>query len=82
MPLGHDLSQSVIYDSMYAGELSFARRQYTRDLAGADIAVVGIPFDLTTTNRPGTRFGPRAIREQSSVSGMYPGTLAMGLQRL
>ena len=72
MPLGHDLSQSVIYDAMYAGELSFARRQYTRDLAGADIAVVGIPFDLTTTNRPGARFGPRAIREQSSVSGMYP----------
>jgi len=72
MPLGHDLSQSVAYDAMYAGELSFARRRYTRDLRGADIAIVGIPFDLGTANRPGARFGPRAIREQSSVSGMFP----------
>ena len=72
MPLGHDLSQSVAYDAMYAGELSFARRQYTRNLEGADIAVVGIPFDLSTANRPGARFGPRAIREQSSVSGLFP----------
>ncbi len=72
MPLGHDLSQSIVYDAMYAGELSFARRRYTRDLEGVDIAIVGIPFDLSTSNRPGTRFGPRAIREQSSVSGMFP----------
>lgn len=72
MPLGHDLSQSVAHDAMYAGELSFARRRYTRDLRGADIAIVGIPFDLGTANRPGARFGPRAIREQSSVSGMFP----------
>jgi agmatinase len=27
------------------------------------IAIVGVPFDLGTTARPGTRFGPRALRE-------------------
>jgi agmatinase len=72
MDIGHDLSQAVAYDAMYAGELSFARRLYTRELEGADIAVVGIPFDLGTANRSGARFGPRAIREQSSLTGMYP----------
>ena len=69
---GHDLSRSIPTDAMYVGELSFARRRTTRDLDGVDIAVVGIPFDLGTTNRPGARLGPRAIREQSSQVAAYP----------
>jgi agmatinase len=32
------------------------------ELAGVDVAVVGAPFDDGTSNRPGARFGPRAIR--------------------
>lgn len=32
------------------------------DLAGVDVAVVGAPFDDGTSNRPGARYGPRAIR--------------------
>ena len=35
------------------------------DLEGVDIAVLGIPFDMATTNRPGARYGPRAIRDAS-----------------
>lgn len=50
----------------YGGALSFLRRTYTRDLADADIAVSGIPFDVATSNRPGARFGPRAIRAAST----------------
>jgi agmatinase len=50
----------------HAGALSFARRKYTRDLRGIDVAVTGVPFDLGTTNRPGARFGPRAIRAAST----------------
>lgn len=50
----------------HAGALSFARRRYTRELSGIDVAVTGIPFDLGTTNRPGARFGPRAIRAAST----------------
>lgn len=72
MDLGHDLSRSIVAEAMYAGELSFARRRYTRELAGVDIAVVGIPFDLGTANRAGARLGPRAIREQSSLVGCFP----------
>jgi agmatinase len=51
----------------YGGALSFMRRKYTRDLAGVDVAVVGVPFDSATTNRPGARFGPRAIRAASTI---------------
>ena len=49
----------------YAGVLSFMRRPYTRDLTGADVAVSGIPLDLATTFRPGTRFGPAGMRAAS-----------------
>lgn len=50
----------------YSGALSFLRRRYSKDLTGVDVAVVGVPFDLATTNRPGTRLGPRAIRAASA----------------
>jgi agmatinase len=50
----------------YSGVLSFLRRRYTKDLDGVDLAVVGVPYDLATTNRPGTRLGPRAIRAASA----------------
>ena len=50
----------------YSGALSFLRRKYTKDLEGVDVAVIGVPFDLATTNRPGTRLGPRAIRAASA----------------
>ena len=33
------------------------------DLAAADVVVVGAPFDGGTSHRPGTRFGPQAIRQ-------------------
>ena len=50
----------------YSGALSFLRRRYTRDLAGVDVAVTGIPLDTATTSRPGARYGPRGIRLMSS----------------
>ena len=49
----------------YGGAVSFLRRNYTRDIADADIVVSGIPFDMATSNRPGARLGPRAIRAAS-----------------
>lgn len=65
------LTRDSLYGSTseptYAGALSFMRRKYTKDLTGADVAVFGVPLDTATTNRPGTRFGPRAIRAASAV---------------
>ncbi|KFN41115.1 agmatinase [Arenimonas oryziterrae] len=56
----------------YSGALSFLRRRYSKELAGVDVAVVGVPFDLATTNRPGTRLGPRAIRAASASLAWCP----------
>ena len=55
------------YELTFGGATSFLRRKYTKDLAGVDIAVTGVPFDQAVTNRPGTRLGPRAIREASTL---------------
>ncbi len=41
------------------------------DYRDADIVLFGAPFDSTTSNRPGTRFGPRAIRQESFGLGTY-----------
>lgn len=60
-----DLKGTTI-EATYAGALSFMRRKYSRDLEGVDIAVTGIPFDQAVTNRPGTRFGPEAVRKASA----------------
>ncbi len=51
----------------YSGALSFMRRRYSRALAGVDAVVWGVPFDQATTNRPGARFGPQAIRRASAI---------------
>ncbi len=57
----------------YAGATSFMRRKYSRDLAGVDLVVTGVPLDTATTNRPGARFGPRSIRAASAnISWMRP----------
>lgn len=60
------------FESTFGGATSFLRRKYTKDLTGVDIAVTGVPFDQAVTNRPGTRFGPRAIREASALQPYDP----------
>ncbi|MCQ0970536.1 agmatinase [Paracoccus sp. TK19116] len=60
------------FENAFGGATSFLRRRYTKDLAGVDVAVTGVPFDQAVTNRPGTRFGPRAIREASTLQPYDP----------
>ncbi|MGI9263910.1 MAG: agmatinase [Gammaproteobacteria bacterium] len=62
---GSELRGTVAHSASYAGALSFMRRRYTKDLAGVDVAVTGVPLDTATSNRPGARFGPRGIRAAS-----------------
>lgn len=64
--LGTELRGTVEHAPSFGGALSFMRRKYTRDLEGVDVAVTGIPLDMATSNRPGARFGPRAIRAASA----------------
>lgn len=56
----------LIDQDTYCGALSFLRRPYAKDVAGADAVIAGVPYDLAVTNRPGTRLGPRAIRAASA----------------
>jgi len=56
-----------VYEATYAGALSFMRRKYSRNLENVDAVVWGIPFDTATSNRPGTRFGPRGVRAASTI---------------
>ncbi len=51
----------------FAGMPSFMRLPILTDPALVDVALVGVPFDGGTTNRPGARHGPREIRNQSSL---------------
>ena len=67
-PRGHDEKPD------YAGLLTYGGAPYTQDaseLQGVDVAVVGAPTDDLVSDRPGTRFGPRAIRDASCPPGPH-----------
>src|SRR5262249_49836630 len=58
----------------YAGLLTFGTLPYTEDpadLEGVDVAVIGAPTDDLVSDRPGARFGPRAIRAASCPWGPH-----------
>jgi agmatinase len=58
----------------YAGLLSFGGLPYTEEAAqlqGIDVAIVGAPTDDLVSDRPGTRFAPRAIRAASCPPGEH-----------
>jgi guanidinopropionase len=51
----------------YTGIATFFRAPASEALADVDIGVIGVPFDGGVTNRTGTRHGPRAVRDQTSL---------------
>lgn len=55
----------------FAGISTFMRAQPTRTLSGVDVAILGVPYDASVTNRSGCRYGPRKIREVSSMIWGY-----------
>ena len=67
-----DNRRGLAFENAFGGATSFLRRRYSKDLAGVDLAVTGVPFDQAVTHRPGTRFGPRAIREASALQPFDP----------
>lgn len=56
-------------DLPFVGISTFGKRPYVSDwdAIDADVAILGAPFDFGTQWRPGARFGPRAIREASTL---------------
>ncbi|WP_127473203.1 agmatinase [Microbacterium sulfonylureivorans] len=55
----------------YSGIATFARLPRIEDVASADIAIVGVPFDAGVSYRPGARFGPSHVRESSRLLRPY-----------
>src|SRR4029450_9310307 len=51
----------------FAEPATFMRTPHVQSYAGLDIALVGVPFDLGSTNRAGARHGPAQIREMSRL---------------
>jgi len=56
-------------DLPFVGIATFAKSPYVQDWdrIEADVAILGAPFDFGTQWRAGARFGPRAIREASTL---------------
>ncbi|AXX98135.1 agmatinase [Profundibacter amoris] len=56
-------------DLPFVGIATFAKKPYVQDWSSidADVAILGAPYDFGTQWRPGARFGPRAVREASTL---------------
>jgi agmatinase len=72
MANSHRMQPNRLQETGYAGVgITFGRMPLVLDpagLAGADVAILGAPFDEGVSYRPGTRFGPRAIRTAEDVA--------------
>jgi len=53
-------------ESMFANMFGYMGAPLSRDLSDADVFVIGLPYDLATSGRSGTRGGPNAIRQASA----------------
>ena len=55
----------------FGGPVTMMRLPVQMDASGLDACFVGIPMDIGTSNRPGTRLGPRQIRDESRMLRPY-----------
>ena len=55
----------------FGGHATMMRLPAQKTAAGLDACFVGVPFDIGTSNRGGTRFGPRQIRAESCLIRPY-----------
>ena len=69
MTLNQPLSGNAM--PRFGGWASMMRLPMCVDAAGLDAAFIGVPLDIGTSHRPGTRFGPRQIRAESSLIRPY-----------
>lgn len=55
----------------FGGPATMMRLPSRETAEGLDVAFLGVPFDIGTSNRPGARFGPRSIRAESCLIRPY-----------
>ena len=65
--LPHPQPVDALEYARFTGVPTFMRLPNITEPKELDIAIVGIPFDGGTTYRPGPRFGPRGVRNQSAI---------------
>jgi agmatinase len=54
--------------ALYEGVSTLLGAPLQQDFTGLDVALIGVAFDLGVVNRPGARFGPRAVRNESGAA--------------
>ena len=65
----------------FCGIRTFMRHPRQNEVEDADVVVVGVPFDSGTSYRPGSRFGPAALREASTILKPYCPVLDVDISR-
>ncbi len=55
----------------FGGPATFMRLPVGTTFENTDVAIVGVPFDIATSNRPGARLAPREIRDESRLLRPY-----------
>ncbi len=55
----------------FGGLASMFRLPCQQEASGLDVAFIGVPLDIGTSNRTGARFGPRQIRSESVLVRPY-----------
>jgi len=55
----------------FGGIATMMRLPFAESPQGLDVAFIGVPLDIGTSNRAGARFGPRQIRAESSLIRPY-----------
>lgn len=68
-----DFNQPLSGNAMprFGGPATMMRLPTQESAAGLDAAFIGVPLDIGTSNRPGTRLGPRQIRDESRMLRPY-----------
>src|SRR5262245_10131312 len=93
LALGLEAADSVVdrtistfsrgHQPAFAGINTFLKAHYLEDVHRVgehDVAIVGAPFDMGTTFRPGARWGPQGMRRISALYDSYSLDLAVDLQ--
>ncbi|HML28214.1 MAG TPA: agmatinase [Hyphomicrobium sp.] len=66
----------ICSEQTYSGAHTFLRAPRVKHAKAGDFAVLGVPLDIATSNRPGARLGPDAVRSASAQLAelkAYPG---------
>ena len=71
--MSSDFNQPLSGNEMprYSGPATMFRLPGQADASGLDVAIAGVGLDIGTSNRTGTRFGPRQIRSESVMVRPY-----------